>query len=146
MREGIEGAQIFIGNDYEIALMKEKLEISHEELVMMVPILITTLGGKGSIIETRHDSIGVAAAKPKNMSDPTGAGDAYRAGFLAGYLKAVNSRPALELTGDELLICGRMGAVAAVYTVEKYGTQTHTFTKKEFIKRYQENFGELLSL
>ncbi|MBI5620054.1 carbohydrate kinase family protein [Candidatus Gottesmanbacteria bacterium] len=146
LREGIEGAQILIGNDYEIALMKEKLGISHEELIMMVPILITTLGGKGSIIETRHDSIGVAAAKPKNMSDPTGAGDAYRAGFLAGYLRAVNSRPALELTGDELLVCGQMGSVAAVYTVEKYGTQTHTFTKKEFTKRYEENFGVTLSL
>lgn len=135
LREGIEGAQILIGNDYEIALMKEKLEISHEELIMMVPILITTLGGKGSIIETRHDSIGVAAAKPKNMSDPTGAGDAYRAGFLAGYLRKF-----------PLEVCGQMGSVAAVYTVEKYGTQTHTFTKKEFIKRYEENFGEDLRL
>lgn len=135
LREGISGAQILIGNDYEIALIKEKLEISHEELVMMVPILITTLGGKGSIIETRHDSIGVAAAKPKNMSDPTGAGDAYRAGFLAGFLRKF-----------PLDVCGRMGSVAAVYTVEKYGTQTHTFTKKEFIKRYIENYGKTITL
>lgn len=135
LREGIEGAHILIGNDYEIALIQDRLEISHEELILMVPIVITTLGGKGSIIETRHDSIGVKAARPKNMSDPTGAGDAYRAGFLAGYLRKF-----------DLKVCGQMGSVAAVYTVEKYGTQTHTFTKKEFIKRYFENFGKPLVL
>ncbi len=143
LRDGIEGAHILIGNDYEIALIEKKLEISHEELVLMVPILITTLGSRGSIIETRHDANHVKPAKPKNDSDPTGAGDAYRAGFVAGYLRAVNSRPALELTGDDLLICGQMGSVAAVYTVETYGTQTHTFTKQEFKKRYKENFGTL---
>ena len=146
LREGITGSQILIGNDYEISLIEDKLEISHEELILMVPILVTTIGSKGSVIETRHDAIHIKPAKPKNESDPTGAGDAYRAGFVAGYLRAVNSRPALELTGDELLTCGQMGSVAAVYTVETYGTQTHTFTKREFVKRYQENFGKMSKL
>ncbi len=130
LRDGITGAEILIGNDYEIALIEQKLGISHEELRVMVPLLITTLGAKGSIIETRKESIHVKSAKPKNVSDPTGAGDAFRAGFLAGYLKKM-----------DLKISGQMGSVCAVYTVEKYGTQTHTFTKSEFIKRYKENFG-----
>jgi len=135
LREGITGAQMLIGNDYEIELIKQKLEVSHEELILMVPVLITTLASRGSIIETRHDAMHVKPAKPKNTSDPTGSGDAYRAGFIAGYLK-----------GYDLQVCGQMGSVAAVYTVEKYGTQTHTFTKKEFMKRYEENFQHVIKL
>lgn len=135
LRTGIESAKILIGNDYEIALIEQKLEISHEELIVMVPILVTTLGAKGSIIETRHEAIHVKPAKPRNDSDPTGAGDAYRAGFLAGFLR-----------GMDLAICGQMGSVAAVYTVEKYGTQTHEFTKKEFETRYRQNYGKPLVL
>lgn len=135
LKEGIEGARILIGNDYEIALIEDKLEISHEELIMMVPILVTTLGPKGAIIETRHESIGIKPAKPTKESDPTGAGDAFRAGFIAGYLHEY-----------DLQICGQMGAVAAVYTVESYGTQTHTFTKKEFAERYKKNYNSSISL
>jgi len=82
-------------------------------------------------------------------SDPDaapGAGDAYRAGFVAGYIKFGLKRGGLKgVTPDDLLVCGQMGSVAAVYTVEKYGTQTHTFTRVEFAKRYRENFGSLLS-
>ncbi len=128
LRDGISRAKILIGNDYEIALIKQKLKIG-------VPVLITTLGAKGSVIETQHESIHVKPAKPKNVSDPTGAGDAYRAGFLAGYLRHF-----------DLQVCGQMGSVAAAYTVEKYGTQTHHFTKKEFIKRYKDNYSSIISL
>ena len=135
LREGIESAKILIGNDYEIALIEQKLDISHEELIIMVTVLVTTLGAKGSIIETRHEAIGVKRAMPKNETDPTGAGDAYRAGFLAGYLRDF-----------DLAVCGQMGSVAAAYTVEKYGTQTHDFTKKEFIARYKENYGSTIKL
>jgi adenosine kinase len=135
LQGGIYHANILIGNDYEIALIEQKLGCSHEELIVMVPILITTLGAKGSIIETRKEKIHCKPAKPKNISDPTGAGDAYRAGFLAGYLRKY-----------DLQVCGRMGSVTAAYTVETYGTQTHNFTRVEFIKRYKENFNEHLPL
>ena len=136
LRFAIEGAEILIGNDYEIALIEKKLEISHEELLVMGPkAVITTLGAKGSIIETRNDAIHIKPAKPKNVSDPTGAGDAFRGGFLAGYLR-----------GFDLDACGQMGAVAAVYTVETYGTVTHHYTKDEFIARYKENYGSSITL
>lgn len=126
----IEGADILIGNDYEIALIEQKLGVTHEDLLVMGPkAVITTLGEKGSIIENRHDAMHIKPAKAKNVSDPTGAGDAYRGGFLAGYLR-----------GFDLKICGQMGSVASVYTVEKYGTVTHSYTKKDFIKRYKENY------
>lgn len=130
LRFAIEAAELLIGNDYEIALIEQKLGITHEELILMGPkAIITTLGSKGSIIETRKEAIHIQPAKPKNVSDPTGAGDAFRGGFLAGYLK-----------GMDLQVAGQMGAVAAVYTVEKYGTVTHHFTKEEFNKRYAENY------
>lgn len=135
LHRGIEGAQILIGNDYEMALIEKKLQVSHQELRQLVPTLITTLGHKGSIIETKNEKIVIPVAKPKNTSDPTGAGDAYRAGFLAGYLR-----------GFDLPTCGKMGSVAAVYTVEKYGTQTHWFTKKDFGARFRNNFKEKVNL
>lgn len=135
LRVGIKGAKILIGNDYEIALIEKKLDITHEELIAMVPILITTLGSRGSIIETYTEAIHIKPAKAKSATDPTGAGDAYRAGFIAGYLKKL-----------DLAVCGQMGSAAAAYTVEEYGTQTHFFTKKEFIKRYNENYSESLEL
>ncbi|MEK7141565.1 MAG: PfkB family carbohydrate kinase [Patescibacteria group bacterium] len=166
LKEGITGAALFIGNDYEISLVENRLGMTHEELLTMTPVVITTLGAKGSIIETRKEAIHIKPAKPKNTSDPTGAGDAYRAGFLAGYLQVLGTRPGLEATpppatpgtklhhsgtrpgleADDLLVCGQMGSVAAVYTVETYGTQTHTYTKKEFAKRYEENFSTRLTL
>jgi len=136
LQKAITGAEILIGNDYEIALIEQKFGVTHEDLIMMGPkAIVTTLGAKGSIIETRHEAIHVKAAKPKNVSDPTGAGDAYRGGFLAGYVR-----------GYDLATCGQMGAVAAVYTVEKYGTVTHHYTKEEFAKRYTDNYGSSLEL
>lgn len=134
LKQSIDGAELLIGNDYEIALIEKKLEITHHELVNKVKVLITTLGSKGSIVETKDTKVDIAPAKPRNTSDPTGAGDAYRAGFLAGYLRK-----------HDLQTCGQMGAVASVYTVEKAGTQTHSFTKEEFSKRYQENYGVQLN-
>lgn len=135
LREGIDGSKILIGNDYEIALIEDKLKISHDELRTLVPVLITTLGPKGSIVETRYESIYCKPAKPEINTDPTGAGDAYRAGFIAGFIK-----------GLDLGICGQLGSLAAVYTVEQYGTQTHTFTLNEFKKRYYVNFGSIPQL
>jgi adenosine kinase len=122
LREGIESSAIFIGNDYEIALVEQKLKVTHEQLLKMAKIIVTTLGAKGSLIEIQQDKFEVGIAQAKNISDPTGAGDAYRGGFLAGYLR-----------GFDLKTCGQMGAVASVYTVEQYGTMTHTYSQKNFV-------------
>ena len=133
--EGLAQAAIFMGNDYEVALIEKKLKITHEKLVGLVPVVVTTRAHQGSIIESGKKKFEIKAATPKNVVDPTGAGDAYRAGFLTGFLR-----------GFDLTVCGKMGAMAAVYTVEKYGTQTHTFSKKEFSDRYKENFGTPIQL
>ena len=135
LKQIISGSAILIGNDYEISLLKEKSGLSEQELLSQVKILITTLGEKGSIVQTKDKKIEVSAGKPEKVADPTGAGDAYRAGFIAGYLKDL-----------DLKICGQMGSVASCYAIEKYGTTNHKFTLEEFCERYKENFGETLHL
>ncbi len=131
----VNGAIILIGNDYEIALLKERLTLSDSNLSSQVKILITTLGEKGSVIQSGSETIQIAPAKPAEVVDPTGAGDAYRAGFLAGLIK-----------GKNLKTCGQMGAVAACFAIEKYGTTSHKFSVQEFSDRYKDNFGEELKL
>lgn len=121
---GVKEAKMVIGNDYEMELINQK---SKDQ------IWITTLGSKGSVIEYQGKKIKIPPAKPKNESDPTGAGDAYRAGFVWAYFQGMSLEKA-----------GRVGGLVAAYTVEKYGTTTHRFTMKEFKKRYKENFGERL--
>lgn len=129
LKFGIENCEVLIGNDYEIELMKKMIG------TFAPPIVVTTLGEKGAVIfdhrgkESKQDIISTVI--PKEVIDPTGAGDAFRAGFLAGFVK-----------GKSLEVCGQMGAVCAAYTVERYGTTTHFFTSEEFDRRYRENFGE----
>lgn len=143
LKNMLRGAKILIGNDYEIAYLSEKLKVKSEKLLEQVEILITTLGEKGSLIQTEKEKIEIKTAAPRpsgarndnGIVDPTGAGDAYRAGFLAGYLKEL-----------DLKVCGQMGSVAACYAIEKYGTTNHSFTIQEFCERYKENFGEELKL
>lgn len=133
LQNGIKGADIVIGNDYEMELIKQR--VKDQDLLESVKVLITTLGEKGSTIQTKNQTLQISAAKPTAVVDPTGAGDAYRAGFLAGFTKGLN-----------LKICGQMGSVAACYAIEKYGTTNHTFSLQEFCERYKENFGEELKL
>ena len=125
----VAGAKIVIGNDYEITMLKRKIGPHFAKASWGKQIWITTLGEKGSVIRRGKEEYRIPAAKPKGIVDPTGAGDAYRAGFVAGYLQ-----------GQTLKVCGRMGSVCAAYTVEKYGTQTHKFSLREFKKRYETNF------
>ncbi len=135
LRSGIKGAEILIGNDYEISLLKEKLMLDDKQLLEQVKILITTLGEKGSTIQTKNQTLQIPAAKLNQVLDPTGAGDAFRAGFLAGFTKGLN-----------LQACGQIGSVAACYAIEKYGTTNHKFTIEEFKERYHQNFGRELNL
>ena len=135
LKSMINQATVLIGNDYEISLLKEKTGLTEDQLLDQVKILITTLGEKGSFIQSNSESIQISVGKPTEVVDPTGAGDAYRAGFLAGYLKDL-----------DLKTCGQIGAITACYAVEKYGTSNHKFTVEEFYRRYKDNFGENLEL
>lgn len=130
---GIKGAEILIGNDYEIELIRQRVQ--DQTLLKGVKILITTLGEKGSVIQTKDQTIQINPGKPQQLSDPTGAGDAYRAGFLAGLSKKL-----------DIKTCGQVGSIASCYAIEKYGTTNHVFTVSDFCQRYKENFGVELKL
>lgn len=129
----IAGAKIFISNDYELELIKQKTGRSEEELSEKIEIIITTLGSKGSIIKTEEGRKEIAPGKPENESDPTGAGDAFRAGLIKGMIEKY-----------PLEKCVKLGSIVSLYTVEKYGTQTHQFNWAELQKRYQDNYSEEL--
>lgn len=133
LRAGIKAAKIIIGNDYEIGLLVKISGLSQDKMTADNKILISTGGGKGSLVMTQKENFLIPIARAKSVIDPTGAGDAYRAGFLAGYIHDL-----------PLPVCGRMGALAAAYTVELMGTQTHHFNLISFKKRYKVNFGHEL--
>lgn len=132
---GISGAKAFISNDYELSLVMQKTGLSENDILAKTEILVTTLGEKGSIIKTGDAVYAIPPARAANASDPTGAGDAFRAGFIKGLAH-----------GLPLETCGRLAATVAVYTVEKYGTQTHSFTMEELRERYEDNFKQALPI
>jgi adenosine kinase len=90
-----------------------------------------TLGEKGAAIYAEGHRFDVPAAKHKEILDPTGVGDAFRGGFIR----------ALRL-GLDWDTCGKVGSLAAVYCLEAKGTQEHSYSLKEFIARYRENYDD----
>lgn len=133
LRRAINGAFVLIGNDYEFELIKKISGFSKSDILKKVKYLVITKGGQGSVIYQKNKVYKIPPAKPKNTSDPTGAGDAYRAGLIYGLVNDLS----MEKTG-------RLAGLISVYTVEKYGTQTHKFSWATLKKRYRENFGEKL--
>lgn len=132
LREWIDGSMILITNDYEMELIMKMTGMDKKGLLGLTKTIITTLGEVGSLISTSDTEIEIPAAKISDIVDPTGAGDAYRAGLLKGLIM-----------GKGIEIAAKMGAVAAAYAVENYGTQGHYYTYNDFLKRYRSNFGEL---
>jgi adenosine kinase len=132
---GARGAWILIGNDYELELIRQRTARSEEGLLDLAQIVVTTLGRHGSRIATRDGCFDIPAAPARAEADPTGAGDAYRAGLAAGLLRGLDVQRA-----------GRMAGLAAAYAVEQVGTIEHSYTWEEFKARYLETFGEPLPL
>ncbi len=132
LKEAIEQAEGIVGNDYEIKMIMKKTDWNKKEILAKTEIIVTTYGERGSRIDTRDkQEILVEACYPKKVTDPTGAGDAYRAGFLFGLGKEMNLRQ-----------CARLGSVAASFAIEEYGTQNHRFSMNEFIRRYKKSYRE----
>jgi len=101
-------------------------------LLRLAKTVITTFGENGSLISTSQSDRRIPAVKTLAVVDPTGAGDAYRAGLLKGLVM-----------GKSIETSAQMGSLAAAYAVEKYGTQEHHYSFNDFMQRYKENFGEL---
>ena len=137
LHEAIDGAEGLFLNDYELEMFKKRTHLDLVDILEKVKLLIVTRGKEGSEIYTPETSalspIKVPVAVAREMVDPTGCGDGYRAGFLKGYVE-----------GRELKACGRMGALMATYVVENIGTQNHHPSYEEFVNRYEETFGAQL--
>ena len=132
----VSQAEFVIGNDYEMKLLQDRTGWDAKKIISETKTLITTLGEQGAIIATpAGEQINVKSCPPKSCDDPTGAGDAFRAGFFVGFERGYNFKT-----------CGQLGAVAASYAIETYGTQTHRFTLPEFSERYEKNYGEKIIL
>jgi adenosine kinase len=126
----ITGSRLFISNDYELELVLRITGLEKPHLLERTEAVITTLGERGSIVSTRDGDAEIPAVKASQVLDPTGAGDAFRAGLVKGLA-----------TGKSIFAAARMGAVCASFGVECQGTQCHRFTQEEFWARYEVHFG-----
>ncbi len=127
--DGIDGALVLIVNDYEFELIKQRTELELPELRAMVEVIIITKGEQGSTIYTAAEQIDIPAIPLETVADPTGAGDAYRAGLMAGLVNGLTWADA-----------GRLGTLTATYAIEAHGTQKHSYSVDEFARRYAEHF------
>lgn len=116
-------------NDYEWELLQQKTGLTAADLVAKVDALIVTRGADGSVIHTKERTWTVPSVRPRAVVDPTGCGDAYRAGLIHGLLRGLD----WETTGR---IASQMGSLK----IESRGPQNYEFTRAEFDRRYQDNF------
>ena len=126
----ITGCRYLISNGYELEMIKKATSLTDEDFFDRCDAVITTFGANGSIFMTKTEKTNVPAVPVGQTVDPTGAGDAFRAGLIKGIV-----------TNRSLIESVRMGTVCASFAVEKAGTQVHAFTMAEFKERYQRTFG-----
>jgi adenosine kinase len=132
IRTLITGAAYLFTNEYEAALTEQKTGWDAEEVLGQVGIRVTTLGANGVRIERAgSDPIHVRTPKESHKADPTGVGDAFRAGFLAGIA-----------WGLELERCAQVGALLATYVIETVGTQEYHIAQKAFLRRIARTYGD----
>jgi len=120
----IEGSKILVSNDYELELIISKTGLDKKKLLQQTNTIITTLGELGSSVCTPDCEINIPAVKPKAVVDPTGAGDAYRAGLIKGLVQCKNIEQS-----------AKMGSVCASFAIECHGTQGYYFSLMEFEER-----------
>ncbi len=133
LRHGIAGASSMFMNEYECELILKKTELSKKEILSQLDFMVVTLGKDGATVYVGDEEFHVAAVPETHISDPTGAGDAFRGGFLTGYSR-----------GWDWVTCAQMGALTATYCLENDGPQGHDYSKEEFVSRYQEYYNDEL--
>lgn len=133
LAEGVRDSTMTVVNEYEFEMLKHKTGWTDDEVARATQTLIVTLGEKGSQIHTPGEILRVPSVPARRQADPTGVGDAYRAGVIKGYLT--------KLPWERI---GKLGSLAATYALEEYGTQNHRYTLQEFSERFRQAFGETL--
>ncbi len=127
----LNGALALTVNDYELEMIKHKTGLSEVQLLQRVNMLVVTRGADGASLMSRDCRVDVPVAPPIVVRDPTGVGDAFRAGLLLGLVR-----------GYPWEVTGRLGALAATYVLEQVGTMSHHYTLPEFVARYRTTFGD----
>ena len=118
-------------NDYEWGMLQQKTGFTVSDITAQVDALVVTRGAEGSIVYTQGGTLTVPSARPEAVVDPTGCGDAYRAGLIHGLLHGLD----WETTGR---VASLMGAIK----IESRGPQNYSFTAAELDRRYRDNFGK----
>lgn len=131
LRNGVETAHAMFMNEYEFELVKDKTGMDDKAILQHLDYMVVTLGPKGADIYTKDGKAWVEAVPTDQIVDPTGGGDAFRAGFLTGYR-----------LGLDWETSGRLGSLAATYCLEQEGPQTHHFTPADFLTRYREHYDD----
>ena len=132
IRRLVEGATYLFTNEYEAALTEQKTGWSADEVLSVVGTRVTTLGARGVRIEAKGEpTIEVGVARELRKADPTGVGDAFRGGFLAGLSWGLSYER-----------CAQIGSMLATYVIETVGTQEYELTHSGFLQRLEKAFGE----
>lgn len=127
----IDGASYLFLNEYELALAMQKTGWSDREILEHVKIRVVTLGSKGAKVESAAgEFVQVGVPQEKSKTDPTGVGDSFRSGFIAGLAWGLNHER-----------CAQLGSLIATYVIETMGTQEYRFTSTEFLDRFEGAYG-----
>lgn len=136
LKNAVEGSYALITNDYELNMICQKTQLNEDEILGRTLWIITTLGEKGAHIKGADGTeVYIKASEVNNIIDPTGAGDAQRAGFIKGLVSGLSVTEAAKL-----------GSISASYAVEQLGTQEHKYNYKAFKDRYEKTFQEKLQI
>lgn len=127
----MESCTLLTLNDYEYGLLKEKTGYNNVTIRDHINGLLVTKGKEGALLWADGEEYHIPVVPPTTIKEPTGVGDAFRAGLMRGI--------ELNLPWP---IAGRMGALAAAYVLENVGTQNHYFTPASFVARYREHFDD----
>jgi len=130
LRQFIREARYLVVNDYEFQLLKEKTGLSGNAIAEQVEALIVTRGAEGSTLRTRDDVHDIDPVTPEEVQDPTGCGDAFRAGLIHGLLNEL-----------DLVTCCRIGSVMGALKIARQGPQNHKPSQDEIERRFFETFG-----
>ena len=132
IKQLIDGAAYLFLNEYELALAMQKTGWSDREILERVKYRVVTLGSSGAKVESASgEYVQVGCPKEKSKTDPTGVGDSFRSGFIAGL--------AWGLSHER---CAQLGALIATYVIETLGTQEYRFTAAQFVARFEEAYGK----
>jgi adenosine kinase len=118
-------------NEYEYGLIAQKTGWVLAQMLQHVHVVVVTRGKDGADLYTGGEQFFIPAVPERQIVDPTGVGDAFRGGFLAGYAR-----------GWDWVLCGQVGSLAAVYCLEQKGPQNHSFTRLQFVKRFRQHFDD----